>query len=312
MKRSITLIFAILFFNFNFSFAQFRKKSKREKPVQEEYVLIKDNLYFGKYEVSLHDYFTFLNDLKRLGRMDLYERYKIDSLKIDSIFKMSYFAYENGFSIDNFPISNISYDAAVEFCKWKTDQYNNDSKRKFNKVIFRLPTESEWEFAARGGYTLFPYPWGPYLRGKDGRYLSNFKRVGSERITYNLATNKYEVIVKDEYYDPIYNNQYLSVCKINHFNPNNYGLYNICGNVAEMVAEKGLAKGGGFKDPGYDIRIISKKLHSKPSDDIGFRVVMVVEEKTKSKDARIHEIHCSQSITYSGIQSIIKSVNKTQ
>ncbi len=297
MKRSITLIFAILFFNFYCSFAQFRKKSKTEKPLLQEYVLIKENLLFGKYEVSLHDYFTFLNELKKSGRMDLYERYKIDSLKIDSIFKMNYFAYENGFSIDNFPVSNISYDAAVEFCKWKTDQYNKDSKRKFNNVTFRLPTESEWEFAARGGYSRFLYPWGPYLRGKDGRYLCNFNRVGIERITYNLVSKKYEIIAEDDYYDPIYNYKYLSVCRINQFKPNSYGLYNICGNVAEMVAEKGLAKGGGFKDPGYDIRIRSKKSYSKPSDDIGFRVVMVVEEKLKIKKIHIQEISDSQMIT---------------
>ena len=66
-----------------------------------------------------------------------------------------------------------------------------------------------------------------------------------------------------------------------------------------MVAEKGLAKGGGFKDPGYDIRITGKKIYSKPSDDLGFRVVMVVEEKKKSKDTHVqHEVD-SKSITCS-------------
>ena len=290
MKKYLTLIIVLLFCNSFYLKAQFSKKNKKEKPVNQEYLLIKDNLYFGKYEVSMHEYFDFLNKLKISGRNDVYEKCKIDSLKVDSIFKKNFYAFDNGFSMDNFPVSNISYDAAVEFCKWKTNQYNNDAKRKFNKVIFRLPTEREWEFAARGGYSEYPYPCGPYLRGKEGRYLYNFNRVGAERITYNSASKKYTVIEQDEYYDPIFYNQSMMVCKINHFKPNNYGLYNICGNVAEMVAENGLAKGGGFKDPGYDIRVTSKKNYSKPSDDIGFRVVMVVEGKMKSKETHVQEV----------------------
>ena len=309
MKKYLTLIIVLLFCNSLYLKAQFRKKNKKEKPVNQEYLLIKDNLYFGKYEVSMHEYFVFLIELKISGRNDLYEKCKIDSLQLDSILKKNVYAFDNGFSMDNFPVSNISYDAAVEFCNWKTNQYNSDSKRKFNKVIFRLPTVREWEFAARGGYTIFPYPWGPYLRGKDGRYLCNFNRVGVERITYNLVSKKYEVIAEDEYYDPIFNHQYLAVCKINQFQPNHYGLYNICGNVAEMVAEKGLAKGGGFKDPGYDSRISSKKVYSKPSDDIGFRVVMVVVQQTKSKDTNVQGAPESKWITLLNVHYIIRCVN---
>lgn len=283
MQKNITLIIALIVCNFYYANAQFSNDNKWAKPKQQEYLLVKDSLYFGKYEVSYYEYLAFLGELKLSGKSDLYELYKIDSLEVDSLFKKTNYGFEQEYSIVNFPVSNITYDAAVEFCKWKTNRYNNDKKRKFNKVLFRLPTESEWEFAARGVYRDFPYPWGPYLRDKNGRYLCNFNRVGGERITFNPTSKKYEVVNEDDYYDPIRFNRISMICTINHFKPNYYGLYNIVGNVAEMVAEKGLAKGGGFRDPGYDIRIKSKKTFSKPSDDIGFRVVMVLVEKSEFK-----------------------------
>ena len=55
--------------------------------------------------------------------------------------------------------------------------------------------------------------------------------------------------------------------------PNNYGLYNMSGNVAEMVYERGIAYGGSFLDTGYDIRIDSEKPYDAPSPLIGFRVI---------------------------------------
>ena len=57
--------------------------------------------------------------------------------------------------------------------------------------------------------------------------------------------------------------------------PSNLGLFNMCGNVAEMVYENGIAYGGSFLDPGYDIRIDSEKLYDAPSPLIGFRVIAV-------------------------------------
>jgi len=63
-----------------------------------------------------------------------------------------------------------------------------------------------------------------------------------------------------------------------HFYPNSFGLYNMCGNVAEMIEENGIAKGGSFQDPAYQVRISSEKSYTKPQADIGFRVVIKVLE----------------------------------
>jgi formylglycine-generating enzyme required for sulfatase activity len=61
---------------------------------------------------------------------------------------------------------------------------------------------------------------------------------------------------------------------VNSFFPNDIGLYNVCGNVAEMLAENGVAAGGSYEDTGYDIRIQSTKDFSGATRDIGFRVLM--------------------------------------
>jgi formylglycine-generating enzyme required for sulfatase activity len=281
MCKSILFFISISLAFCNQTNAQFFKHKKKSKLLIQEYLPINDSLYVGKYEVSISDYFAFMDNLKANERLNLFDNYIIeDSTKEKINIHNHIFNSSSAENILNFPVSNIGYESAIEFCKWKTSQYNNNPKRKFDKVIFRLPTEKEWEFAASGGSAYYQYPWGgPYLRSKDGKLLCNFLRLTSKDITFNSETNKYEVVLDDLvnyfYYDGIRN--------IDAYRPNYYGLYNMSGNVAEMVAEKGLAKGGGFKDPGYDVRIKSQKYYSKKSDDIGFRVVMVVLENKKIK-----------------------------
>jgi formylglycine-generating enzyme required for sulfatase activity len=59
--------------------------------------------------------------------------------------------YHSHPSYDNFPVVTVTYESAVNYCKWLTGINNSDPKRKFKKVIFRLPSEEEWVYAATAG-----------------------------------------------------------------------------------------------------------------------------------------------------------------
>jgi formylglycine-generating enzyme required for sulfatase activity len=58
--------------------------------------------------------------------------------------------------------------------------------------------------------------------------------------------------------------------------PNDYGIYNMNGNVAEMVADKDIVAGGSWNDTGYDVRNKSEKPYKGAARTIGFRVVATV------------------------------------
>src|SRR6476661_8317245 len=124
-----------------------------------------------------------------------------------------YFAHP---SFGNYPVVGVTWKQAVAFSRWRTNYMNSflESHKMAVESDFRLPTEAEWEYAARGGRTQSPYPWGgPYLRNKKGCLLANFK---PGRGNYPEDGGFYTVRA-DAYW------------------PNDYGLYNMSGNVAEWT-----------------------------------------------------------------------------
>eukprot|EP01040_Poterioochromonas_malhamensis_P006566 gene6566-7070_t len=155
----------------------------------------------------------------------------------------------------DYPAVHISYHDAYEYCTWAGR---------------RLPTEKEWEYAARGGRVNETYPWGDVPRSKRMNIWEGEFPKGNT--------------LKDGYLGP---------APVKSFPPNDYGLYNMLGNVWEWVTggdpQHRILRGGSFLDSSdgrfNHIVIVSTK-QVNPGDsgasNIGFRCAgKYVEPKLK-------------------------------
>ncbi|HTA28542.1 MAG TPA: SUMF1/EgtB/PvdO family nonheme iron enzyme [Bacteroidia bacterium] len=188
---------------------------------------------------------------------------------------------------DNYPVVGVSWQQASAFCVWRSQLLNSFLIKIGESIVndFRLPTESEWEWAARGGLSQSPYPWGgPYIRNFRGCFLGNFKPM------------------RGSYMD----DGGFHTVGVYSYNPNDYGLYCMAGNAAEWtsnafdedaydldhdlnpdylynasdnepnVLKRKAIRGGSWKDVGYYLQTSSRSYEYQDTAKcyIGFRCVM--------------------------------------
>lgn len=123
---------------------------------------------------------------------------------------MNYFSHP---SFGEHPVVGVSWNQAVAFCHWRS-KIHKDAHLTY-AMEYRLPTESEWEYAARGGRHSAMYPWGgPYIRDHKGCFMANFKPM---RGNYT-------------------EDGYMIACRVALFDPNDYGLFDMAGNVSEWTS----------------------------------------------------------------------------
>jgi len=181
----------------------------------------------------------------------------------------------------DYPVVGVTWKQAKAFCAWRTLNKNSyiKSKKKGRDLInaFRLPTEAEWEYAARGGLESATYPWGgPYTRSDRGCFLANFKPsrgdYAADEALYTVEAKSYEM--------------------------NGYGLYNMAGNVSEWTDsaynpnayeyvstmnpnvidgnnQRKVVRGGSWKDVAYFLQVGTRDHEYADSarSYIGFRTV---------------------------------------
>lgn len=192
-------------------------------------------------------------------------------------------------AFQDYPVVGINWRQARAFAVWRTRLYENYAQRvglsRLSRLSYELPSEHQWEYAARGGLNGAPYPWGgPTIRNAKGCLMANFK---PGRGNYADDGGVYTVPVHSYF-------------------PNDYGLYNMAGNVAEWTAssfeesassfvhdmnptysyeaksrdpevlKRKVVRGGSWKDIGYFLQNSTRTFEYQDTAKsyIGFRCVM--------------------------------------
>lgn len=190
---------------------------------------------------------------------------------------------------DKYPVVGVTWEQANAYCAWRTMRYKEENRIPREQSIepFRLPTEAEFEYAARAGNNKQLYPWssGDMLDAEDclcGNFMPD---------EGNYTADKH-----------------LITAPVGSFAPNDYGLYDLGGNVAEWTSNawslsgiiqgdninpeqeysvapsepytkaRKVVKGGSWKDVAKYIRANSRVMEyqDKARSYIGFRCVRSV------------------------------------
>ena len=198
-------------------------------------------------------------------------------------------------SYNEYPVVGVTWKQAIAFCHWRTNNSNfylDKGNKKDEKIdgIYRLPTEAEWEYAARGNSkTNNMYPWGsPYTRTKEGRLLANFKPG------------------RGDYFGSDAKNDNIYTSKVQSYPENGYKLFDMAGNVAEWTSsvyyeggynfmgdfspdlqynakeedpismKRKVVRGGSWKDIAYNIQVSTRNYEYQDTAKsyIGFRCVL--------------------------------------
>ena len=232
--------------------------------------------YMSTTEITNFQYMEFVYDLKNQNET---EKLKV-AIPDSNLWNTSMGWEMNGYkrhyyghpAYHSYPVVNISKEGAELYCDWLTSKYDTISNGELN-IKFRLPSKAEWIRAARGDNHFQVFAWqGIYLRNKDGQILANHLSFGSENIHYNLESKTYEIKqIAKVAHAPLDAADVTAPAK--SYWPNEFGLYNMNGNVSEMIADENIAIGGDWHSPGFDIQNESFKVFDSAHPTVGFRIV---------------------------------------
>ncbi len=256
------------------------------KKIEAQFVKADSFLLVGITEVSNAWFQTFLynSKLNKYASNDTFWNVKDD-------YKY-HLMYSNHAIYKDYPVVNISHEAAEKYCEWLTDFYNQLPDKKYKKARFRLPTDMEWEKSARGGRVGNTFPWGgPYSRNSKGCFLANYNPLPDAFVKDDsLAKNFYRKLMP---YDSSKSRNVDGAeftAPVKSYFPNDFGLYNCSGNAAEMTQTPGITLGGSWDSEEYYLQL-GNQFHSDsnfqknkfiyqkqtvPLPTVGFRVFVEV------------------------------------
>lgn len=246
--------------------------------------------YMDDTEITNNEYRQFVDVMLNDSLEVLGEQYIMTELYPDTTVWVNDFSHHMGDpmmeyyyahpAFDEYPVVGVDWFAAKYFCEWRTKHMNNWRAEQglWKMPNFRLPSEAEWEYAARGGRDMAKYPWGnPYIRNAKGCMLANFKPG------------------RGNYYD----DGFMYTAPVASYFSNDFGLYDMAGNVSEWCEDafyeaavpivwdlnptynddnepRKVVRGGSWKDIAYYLETGTRTYEYQDTTKsyIGFRCVM--------------------------------------
>ena len=227
------------------------------------------SFYMQTTEVTNLEYRTFLFDLLIQDRKEDFLIAKPDQTQWSSAYGEGMKPYEENYfsheAYNKYPVVNISRAGAELYCKWLTEECNKANAKKGQTLVndIRIPSRTEWVFAATAEGKQQPYPWnGAEVRNSEGCYLANFK---PEAQNFHVDGA-------------------FITAKVTSYFSSERGLYCLSGNVSEMVynsntdrTNPGTIGGNWTSTAEEEIKLLADDpyagvIDGKPT--IGFRVVV--------------------------------------
>jgi len=204
-----------------------------------------DSFYMGKYEITNEQYCAFLNDANSLGEIKVVSGTVYASFDGSNSYpycdtstanEYSQIAYSGGvFSVrtksgrdmSDDPMVEVSWYGAAAYCNWRSEEEGYETcydpcdpnwPCDFSEKGYRLATEAEWEYAARGGFSGRRFPWGDTVTHSQVNY-------------YSSSSHFYDISPTRGYHPTWNDGVYPYTAPVGSFSANGYGLYGMAGNV---------------------------------------------------------------------------------
>lgn len=242
-------------------------------------VKVNDTLFIDKYEISNVAWREYLFFQEQYDSLNVEKALPDTLVWSDTAFyelALSEYYFRHP-SFNSYPLVGVSYDQALAFCRWRTFACNFKDYCRHNEITnwkehlkdtfpikyyFRLPAKNEWESIAAGSLNPEKHPYGydSVKRKWKGKYVKIFNCHYPEDTVIQFSH---------------FGGRQYTANTISYY-PNSSKAYCMIGNVAEMVAEKGIAKGGSFAHRLEDCAIRNDQFYNQPACWLGFRCVAVV------------------------------------
>ena len=269
-------------------------------------VKVDSNLYIDRTEAANVHWLEFLYYARKDSSSTFYKSMWPDTSVTRTFGVQDYLLHKD---YRYHPVVGISYTQAKAYCQWRSmvvsKIYNHsDSVRAILgltthdslAVVYRLPTVDEWEAAAQANLSPKVYPYGlktaftPFPKEWNATFL--FDKRLNKTLNKKEFTKAYKGLRKKKVIptfisavlvEDLFAYYYSSPVYIYGGTQNSWGLYNMPGNIAEMVETEGLAKGGSFIHSIEKSQTQGFLVYSGPEMWLGFRCVAEIKVYSTGK-----------------------------